>query len=115
MPAARPTHSCVLDIVIPVYNEEFNLSGTFRRLHQYLAAECLRVAKPDRRQRQRHALAVAQAPAEELPDVGVIHLDQKGRGGALYTAWMASEADVVAYMDVDLSTDLSALMPSWRR
>ena len=49
--------------------------------------------------------------AEELPDVDVIHLDEKGRGGALYTAWMASQADVVAYMDVDLSTDLSALMP----
>ena len=58
-----------------------------------------------------NTLAVAQALAEELPDVGVIHLDEKGRGGALYTAWMASEADVVAYMDVDLSTDLSALMP----
>ena len=58
-----------------------------------------------------NTLAVAQALAEELPDVEVIHLDEKGRGGALYTAWMASEADVVAYMDVDLSTDLSALMP----
>ena len=56
-------------------------------------------------------LAVAQALAEELPDVEVIHLDAKGRGGALHTAWMASQADVVAYMDVDLSTDLSALMP----
>jgi glycosyltransferase involved in cell wall biosynthesis len=56
-------------------------------------------------------LAVAQALADELPGVDVIHLDAKGRGGALYTAWMSSEADVVAYMDVDLSTDLSALMP----
>ncbi len=44
-------------------------------------------------------------------DVGVIHLDAKGRGGALYTAWMASDAEVVAYMDVDLSTDLRALSP----
>ena len=56
-------------------------------------------------------LAVAETLAEELPDVDVIHLDEKGRGGALYAAWMSSQADVVAYMDVDLSTDLSALMP----
>ena len=56
-------------------------------------------------------LDVARQLAEELPDVDVIHLDAKGRGGALQAAWMASPADVVAYMDVDLSTDLSALMP----
>ena len=110
---ARPTHSCVLDIVIPVYNEEFDLPGSVRRLHQYLAAEvpyASRITIADNASTD-NTLAVAQALAEELPDVGVIHLDQKGRGGALYTAWMASEADVVAYMDVDLSTDLSALMP----
>ena len=47
----------------------------------------------------------------ELPDVDVIHLDAKGRGGALHAAWMSSTATVVAYMDVDLSTDLTALMP----
>lgn len=44
-------------------------------------------------------------------DVAVIHLDAKGRGGALRTAWTAPPAGVVAYMDVDLSTDLRALMP----
>src|ERR1700754_344141 len=111
--AERPTRTCVLDIVIPVYNEEFDLPGSVRRLHQYLAAEvpyASRITIADNASTD-DTLAVAQALAEELPDVGVIHLDQKGRGGALYTAWMASEADVVAYMDVDLSTDLSALMP----
>jgi putative flippase GtrA len=111
--AARPPRSYVLDIVIPVYNEEIDLPGSIRRLHGYLAAE---VPYPSRITIADNAstdttLAVAQELAAELPDVEVIHLDRKGRGGALYTAWMASEADVVAYMDVDLSTDLSALMP----
>jgi len=41
----------------------------------------------------------------------VLHLDAQGRGLALRTAWSRSEADVVAYMDVDLSTDLNALLP----
>src|SRR5712672_2537921 len=91
------TRSYVLDIVIPVYNEERDLAGSVRRLHQFLATE---VPYPSR-------ITVA----DKLQDVDVIHLEAKGRGGALYTAWMASEADVVAYMDVDLSTDLSALMP----
>src|SRR5262249_9550189 len=47
----------------------------------------------------------------ELGEVGAIHLPEKGRGRALRTAWLASGAEVVAYMDVDLSTDLSALLP----
>jgi putative flippase GtrA len=111
--AECPTRSYVLDIVIPVYNEERDLPGSVRRLHAYLAAE---VPYPSRITIADNAstdstLAVAESLAAELPDVDVIHLDAKGRGGALYTAWMASDADVVAYMDVDLSTDLSALMP----
>ena len=58
-----------------------------------------------------NTLPVARQLADELGDVDVVHLDRKGRGGALYATWMASDAEVVAYMDVDLSTDLSALMP----
>ena len=43
--------------------------------------------------------------------VQALILTRKGRGYALRTAWSASEADVVAYMDVDLSTSLSGLLP----
>src|SRR6202171_3456644 len=112
-PRLAATRTYVLDIVIPVYNEEQDLPGSVRRLHHFLATE---VPYPSRITVADNAstdctLAVAQALADELPDVDVIHLDAKGRGGALYTAWMSSDADVVAYMDVDLSTDLSALMP----
>jgi putative flippase GtrA len=47
----------------------------------------------------------------ELDHVTVLHLDRKGRGRALRAAWTASNADVLCYMDVDLSTDLRALLP----
>jgi putative flippase GtrA len=40
-----------------------------------------------------------------------VHLDRKGRGRALRAVWEASDAEVVSYMDVDLSTDLNALLP----
>ncbi len=111
--AAPPTRSYVLDIVIPVFNEERDLAGSVRRLHQYLASEVpypSRITIVDNASTD-NTLAVAHELAAGLADVEVIHLDRKGRGGALYTTWMASEADVVAYMDVDLSTELSALMP----
>jgi glycosyltransferase involved in cell wall biosynthesis len=110
---ARPTRSYILDIAIPVYNEERDLAGSVRRLHDYLVSEVpylSRITIVDNASTD-STLAVAESLADDLTDVDVIHLDQKGRGGALYTAWMASEADVVAYMDVDLSTELSALMP----
>ena len=103
----------VLDIVIPVYNEERDLERCIRRLHRYLATEVpysARITVADNASTD-NTLAAAQRLADELPDVEVLHLDAKGRGGALYAAWMASDADVVAYMDVDLSTELSALMP----
>src|SRR3979409_2069294 len=49
--------------------------------------------------------------AAELPNVRPLHLNEKGRGRALAAAWLTSDARVVAYMDVDLSTKLSALLP----
>jgi len=47
----------------------------------------------------------------ELDPVRAVRLDQPGRGRALRSAWSASDAGVLAYMDVDLSTDLNALLP----
>ena len=103
----------VLDIVIPVHNEERDLPRCVRRLHEFAATEVpyrARITVADNASTD-DTLAVAHALADELCDLEVIHIDTKGRGGALHAAWMKSPADVVCYMDVDLSTDLSALMP----
>ena len=109
----RQPQDYVLDIVIPVYNEEVDLPTCVHRLHAFLASEVpyrSRITIADNASTD-ETLAVAHRLAAELSDVAVIHLDAKGRGGALRTAWSTSEAAVVAYMDVDLSTHLSALMP----
>ena len=55
--------------------------------------------------------ASPQSLAARIPAVRAVHLDEKGRGRALRTVWSASDAAVLAYMDVDLSTDLAALLP----
>ena len=54
---------------------------------------------------------IAEELAAELDDVRVVRLEQKGRGRALHAVWSTSDAPVLAYMDVDLSTDLAALAP----
>ncbi len=112
-PASSRAPEYVIDVVIPVHNEQHDLPGCVRRLHDHLTDFVpyeARITLADNGSTD-DTLAVAHALAGELPDVDVIHIDAKGRGGALNSAWMKSPADVVCYMDVDLSTDLSALMP----
>src|SRR6202042_3760292 len=55
--------------------------------------------------------AQALALAAEFPLVHAVRIERPGRGGALRTVWAASDADIHGYMDVDLSTDLNALLP----
>ncbi|MBU8860640.1 MULTISPECIES: dolichyl-phosphate beta-glucosyltransferase [unclassified Micromonospora] len=84
-----------------------------RRLHAHLTAQFpypFRITVADNASVD-GTPAVARVLADELPEVGVLRLDEKGRGRALRAAWSASPAPVLAYMDVDLSTDLAALLP----
>jgi len=103
-----------LDVVIPVYNEERDLAPNITKLRDFLVQSCpyrWRVVIANNASTDR-TLEIAQALAEQYPDeVTYIHLEQKGRGRALKRAWLASTADVVCYMDVDLSTNLRHLMP----
>jgi glycosyltransferase involved in cell wall biosynthesis len=103
----------MIEIVVPVYNEQAALERSIRRLHAFLAAEmpfAWRIVIADNASTDA-TLAIARSLARELDAVAVLRLEAKGRGRALRAAWSASDADVVAYMDVDLSTDLRALLP----
>jgi len=102
-----------VDVVIPVYNEERDLAQNVRRLHAYLRDEfpfAARITIADNASTD-GTWSVAMRLAAELPNVRPLHLNEKGRGRALAAAWLTSDARVVAYMDVDLSTKLSALLP----
>ena len=105
--------AATVEIVIPVYNEEAGLELSVRRLHAYLAGRfplSWVVTIADNASTD-GTWPLACQLAERLPGVRALHLDQKGRGRALRAAWMQSASPVVAYMDVDLSTDLDALLP----
>ena len=103
-----------LDIVLPVYNEAHVLAGSVQKLRSYLQEAKFpytwRVVVADNASTDT-TLQVAQQLAQQHDDVGVMHLPQKGRGRALKKAWLESDADAMSYMDVDLSTDLSCLLP----
>ncbi|CAM5263746.1 hypothetical protein SALBM311S_13049 [Streptomyces alboniger] len=103
----------VLDVVIPVYNEEKDLQPCVLRLHEHLKRTfpyAFRITIADNASTDTTPVVSARLAAE-LPEVRAFRLEQKGRGRALRTVWSASEVPVLAYMDVDLSTDLNALLP----
>ncbi len=102
-----------VDIAIPVFNEEADLEHSVRRLHAFLSTELpfsFRITVADNASTDR-TWSIARSLERELPHVVAVHLDDKGRGRALRYVWSNSDAAVLAYMDVDLSTDLTAVLP----
>jgi glycosyltransferase involved in cell wall biosynthesis len=111
-PGPRPATPRI-DVVVPVYNEQRALPWSIRRLHDHLRDELpydWRIVIADNASTD-ETPRVAAALAADLAGVEHVALEQKGRGRALRAAWLASDADVLVYMDVDLSTDLKALLP----
>jgi putative flippase GtrA len=107
------TEALDVEIVVPVHNEEQDLAPSIERLHEYLSASfpfTWRIVIADNASSD-DTLAEAHRLADKYAGVDVMHLAAKGRGRALRLAWSASPATVVAYMDVDLSTDLAGLLP----
>ena len=103
-----------VDVVIPCLNEERALPVSIRRLHDVMSstlADCqwnIVIAdngSTDGTQAESHALSA------EFPAVRYLRLEQRGRGRALRRSWTESAADIMAYMDVDLSTNLTHLRP----
>ncbi len=112
--SAAPPAQCTVDVIIPVYNEERDLEPSITKLRAFLKQSCpytWRIVVANNASTDR-TLQIAQKLKTQHPgEVDYIHLDQKGRGRALKASWLASNADIVSYMDVDLSTNLSHFMP----
>jgi glycosyltransferase involved in cell wall biosynthesis len=114
-PARAPAASAPprVDVVVPVFDEQAVLAASIRRLHDHLTEQMpfsWRIVIADNASTDQTA-RIAAALAADLAGVELLALPEKGRGRALRAAWLRSGADVVCYMDVDLSTDLRALLP----
>src|ERR1700683_674081 len=102
-----------VEIVVPVYNEAPHLMERITELRRFLDQSFpfrALVTVVDNASTDT-TFALATQLADTTPGVAAMHLPRKGRGYALRSAWSTSTAPVVAYMDVDLSTSLSALLP----
>ena len=102
-----------VEIVIPVYNEEQQLEGSVTTLRGYLLRNFpyrFYITIADNASTDSTPVVAARLEAA-YPEVSFLRLERKGRGLALRTAWARSTADMVSYMDVDLSTELKAFLP----
>jgi len=114
IPAMKPEWRHTVDLVIPVLNEAHVLERSVRTVRRFLKENpsrfpyAWRLVIVDNGSTD-GTQAVAHRLSQTYADVDYIHLDQRGRGRALRSAWLQSSADIVCYMDVDLSTDLNHL------
>lgn len=104
----------LVDILLPVYNEEHVLEKSVTTLRDFLQKNLTAfkwVISIGDNASTDSTLAVARQLAARFPDVRALHLDRKGRGRMVKYAWNNSDAQILCYMDIDLSTDLQALPP----
>lgn len=101
-----------VEIVIPIYNEEEELDKSVNKLYSFaqknLSVYHWKILVADNASND-NSLSIAKKLARQKPNIGYLHLDKKGRGLAVKRAWKDSKADILVYMDVDLSTDLKNL------
>ena len=113
LPARGRPDAPVVDITIPVHNEVHSVAASVTKLHAYLQStlpSSFRITVADNASTD-GTWTVVRYLNRTLDSVAGLHLPQKGRGRALRATWTASDARVLAYMDVDLSTDLGAVLP----
>jgi glycosyltransferase involved in cell wall biosynthesis len=103
-----------VEIVVPIYNEAKELKTNILKLYTYLKKNLegynFHITIADNASTD-SSLTIAQALSKKYKEIGYIHLDLKGRGRAVKEAWQKSQADILSYMDVDLSTDLTNFLP----
>jgi glycosyltransferase involved in cell wall biosynthesis len=102
-----------VDVVIPVLNEQAQLAASVETLRAHLTETCpyrWQVVIVDNGSTD-DTPAIAKTLADDHADVSYLRLEERGRGRALRAAWMTSEAEIVSYMDVDLSTNLDSFGP----
>lgn len=111
---SKPVDQITVDVVIPVLNEQQQLAASVETLRSFLIDHCpyrWRIVVADNASTDRTPQICHDLRAQYSGQVDFVRLEQKGRGRALRAAWTRSDADVVCYMDVDLSTNLRALPP----
>ncbi len=109
----EPRRLPTVEVVVPVFNEARTVESSVRRLVDYVSEHlpfATTVTVADNASDDATP-EIVERIALDLDTVNYVRIETKGRGNALRSVWSASDADIVAYTDADLSTGLEALLP----
>lgn len=93
-----------------MFNEEAQLAQSVRKVEAFLSIKCpwpYELVIADNGSKD-GTFQIAEGLVREGHAVRAVRIGEKGRGRALKSVWLASDEDILSYMDVDLSTDLAA-------
>lgn len=98
-----------INITVPVLNEENKLEASISRVvrfvEEHLTTHRFEIVIADNGSSDQTP-EIGQELSRRYPSVKYLHIGERGRGRALSQVWLASDADIMSYMDVDLSSDL---------
>lgn len=101
-----------INILFPVFNEENRLEDGIRKtlsfIKKYMPDSDIRLTIVDNASKDKTG-QIAMRLEEKYPNVSYMRIAEKGVGAAFRAGVAANTADIVGYMDVDLSTDLRTL------
>ena len=103
-------HKPTVEIVLPVYNEEDELEVHTLKLRNFVDAQTdysWDITIADNASNDSTA-SIGEKLAKKN-GINYVRIAKKGRGRAVKQLWLKSKADIVMYMDIDLSTNLKHL------
>ncbi|MEK7116786.1 MAG: glycosyltransferase [Patescibacteria group bacterium] len=103
-----------VDIVIPLYNEEKILEKSVKTLADFLRQSNFpydySITLADNASTD-NSQDICRELSHRYNQVRCLKIGQKGKGLAIRTAWSKSDVDILAFMDIDLASDLNFLKP----
>lgn len=100
-----------LSVVIPAYDEQARLPAVLASLREHVDHDRTEIVVVDDGSADR-TVAVANEHGAWSPNLLVVeHGTNRGKGAAVRTGVLASSGDLIAFVDADDATDLSALGP----
>ena len=96
----RQMHKPVIAAIVPVYNEELNVSGVLEVLH----ASCIldEIILVDDGSTDRTGEILNQAAASDQRMRVIRHERNKGKGQAIFSGWATTVAPILLLLDADL-------------
>ena len=105
----------LINITFPVYNEEKVLEQKIKKFYNFLKNNKkfkykFEIIISDNKSTDRTKI-IGKKLEKKYNEIKYLRVERKSRNYAIKKSWLSSKAEIVSYMDIDLSTDLKYFIP----